>query len=250
MPNLHGCVCCGADVRVVWLEQQQDYSQVYYISSNDNGLTWTDIIPVTSFESVKEHPNLSFCRNDVQVVWTDNRNNKYAIWGSHSADSGKTWSSPMMLSLSTHVWVGYPVITHVDSTYHVVWTAQTSQEDTASHGIFHRRSDDLGLTWEPVQWLVLSKGDDLPYVSCASMKNNLHMAWGIPGEGMFYRMSTDNGITWGKKEDLEMPCDGRSPCIAIAAKSVHVVWYGQGPKGSDLYYIRSPEGNPVGQVEE
>jgi hypothetical protein len=82
------------------------------------------------------------------------------------------------------------------------------------------------------------------------MKENLHMTWGIPRKGLFYKLSTDNGVTWGTKENLEKPGDGQNPCIAIAGKSVHIVWYGQGPSGSDLFYIRSPEGNPVGEEEE
>ena len=250
MPSLHGCVCCGADVRIVWLEQQQEYSQVYYLSSNDNGLTWTDAVPITSFASVKEFPNLSFCRNDVQVVWTDLRNGKHEIWSSHSADSGNTWSPAVMLSTSEHLWAGYPVITHADSTYHVMWTTQTSHEDTASHGVSYRRTDDLGLSWEPVQWLVMTKGDHLPYVSCASMKENLHTTWGIPGEGLFYILSTDNGATWGGQQNFEKPGDAYYPCVAIAGKSVHIVWYDQGSKGSDLFYIRNPEGNPLDQNEK
>jgi len=250
MPNLHGCVCCGADVRIVWIEEQRGYFQVYYKSSDDNGLTWSDDIRVTSYESVKEHPNISFCRADVQVIWTDNRNDKHEIWGSHSIDSGSTWSPAIMLSYSKHVWAGYPVITHVDSTYHIMWTAQTSHSDTASNGIFFRRTDDLGLSWEPVQWIVLHRGDHLPYVSCAAMKENLHMTWGIPRKGLFYKLSTDNGVTWGKRENLEKPGDARNPCIAISGKSLHVLWFGKSSKGNDIFYIRNPEGNPVGEPEE
>lgn len=245
MPNLHGCVCCGADVRIVWIEQQPGYSAVYYKYSNDNGLTWSNDICVTEQSSIKEHPNLSFCRADVQVVWTNTQVGKSAIWGSHSIDCGNTWSPPEILSCSEHAWAGYPVIAHVDSTYHVMWTAQVNHSDTSSHGIFYRQTNDLGITWERKQLLIKHKGDHTPYVSCAAMKKNLHMTWGIPTEGLFYKLSTDNGMTWGETVDLEKPGDARNPSIAISGKSVQVVWFEQGSHGLDIFHIRNPEGNPV-----
>jgi hypothetical protein len=248
-PNLHGCVCCGADVRIVWVDERNGNPDIYYKYSDDNGITWSEDIPITADGFLQEHPNLSFCRADVQAAWIDHRSGKPEIWGSHSTDCGMTWSPAILLSQPEHAWAGFATIVHVDSTYHVVWTARIDLSNPPFYSIYYRSTDDLGLSWNPIRRIATHETAYPPLVSCAAMKENVHLAWGIPGQGLFYRRSISSGFTWEGNVCLKDAADVYDPCIAISGKYVHVVWYEKVGKTADIYYMRNLTGNPIGPSE-
>ena len=248
-PNLHGCVCCGADIRIVWIEEHEGYAWIYYKSSDDNGLSWSDDVCISAFASVKEHPNISFCRADVQVIWTDHRNGKHEIWGSHSTDQGATWEPEILLSHEDHVWAGYATIAHVDSIYYVMWPAHAQYPDPSGNGVYFRSTNDLGLTWSPIQRIVTHEKEYVPFISCAAMKENLHITWGVPEQGLYYKRSIDKGVTWQDMIELEESAGARFPCTAISGKCVHIVWSEKSSEGTTVHYMRDPQGNPVGESE-
>ncbi len=244
-PNLHGCVCCGADVRIVWIEEKNGKADIFFKYSGDNGLTWSDNIQITDDEFEQDHPNLSFCRADVQIVWTDFRNGKPEIWGRHSTDCGTTWDPEMLLSDAAHPWAGFASIAHFDSTYHIAWIAQQDPAEKPCYDIFYTRAEDLGITWEPIRHITDLKTEYLPFLSAAAMGSNLHLVWGLYGQGLFYMRSKDNGATWESATGLVLNADVGNPALAVAGKCLHIVWHEKNEGKTDIFYMHDPTGNPV-----
>lgn len=244
-PNLHGCVCCGTDVRIAWVEEQNSEADIFYKYSDDNGLTWSDNIPITDDDHMQDDPNLTFCRADVQVVWTDFRNGKAEVWGRHSTDCGATWSAELCLSDPKLPWAGFPMIAHFDSTYYIVWLAQVDSSVTPHHDIFYRRTQDLGITWESVVRLTAERMVYWPLLSCAAMGKNFHITWVQLDKGVFYKRSLDQGETWERDTCLVTGVKAENPALAVAGERVHIVWYEKKQEGTDVYYMRNPTGNPV-----
>ncbi|MBN2620744.1 exo-alpha-sialidase [candidate division WOR-3 bacterium] len=236
-------------VHVVWDDDRDGNKEIYYKRSSDWGITWSEDIPITADGFLQEPPNLSFCRADVQAVWIDHRSGKTEIWGSHSTDCGVTWSPAISISQPEHAWAGFATIVHVDSTYHVVWTARIDLSNPPFYSIYYRSTNDLGLTWNPIRRIATHETAYPPVVSCAAMKENVHLTWGIPGQGLFYRRSTSSGFTWEGNVCLKDAADVYDPCIAISGKYVHVVWYEKVGKTAYIYYMRNLTGNPIGPPE-
>ncbi len=248
--TIHGCVCCGADVRIVWVDKRNGNTDIYYKYSADNGITWSEDIQVTDNQSSQLNPSLAFCRSLVQVVWTDFRTGRAEIWGRRSTDCGITWQLENCLSDQTLYWAAFPTIAHVDSSLHLAWLAQADSTKDPHFDIFYKRTTDLGATWQPDIRLTNSNydmADSFPYPSCAALRSVVHLVWVHPHDGIYYKRSTDNGITW-EKDSCLVPLPGLdvwNPSLAIAGKYVHLVWYDNHHGTPDIYYKRNPTGNPI-----
>ncbi len=245
---MHGCVCCGADVRIVWVDKRNGNADIYYKYSTDNGIEWSEDIQITDNKATQMNPSLAFCRELVQIVWTDIRNGRGEIWGRRSTDCGVSWSDEICISHQTMPWAAFPTIAHVDSSYHLFWAGRTDTSANSRFDIFYNRTTDLGLTWEPnIPLTHYESTDSSLYPSCIALGSTVHLTWVQPNNGIYYKRSTDNGSTWEKDTCLIFlpEIEVWNPSVAISGKCVHIVWHDNHQGSSEIYYKRDPTGQPV-----
>jgi hypothetical protein len=142
---------------ILYINQTEE-TGVYYIGSDDKGITWSepiwldpDILP----DHIPDSLNFEIDENDgLHAAWWYgglNRSKPDWVRYTHSLDGGRTWSDPFMIDQydeeSEHnLTVASPVMTVQGETVHVVWAAGQLPYR------YHRFSTDAGQTWStPVQ---------------------------------------------------------------------------------------------------
>jgi hypothetical protein len=70
----------GDDVHVVWWDDRDGNSEVYYKHSADGGLKWSDDMRLTTADGDSQFPAVAVSRNFVHVVWLDSRDGTPQIY--------------------------------------------------------------------------------------------------------------------------------------------------------------------------
>jgi carboxyl-terminal processing protease len=109
-------------VHVVWMEDVNpgDY-EIFYKSSADEGVTWTEQIRLSNNTAASKYPNCAVNGSDVNVVWEEMRDGQWEIYYQTSSDGGINWlGSEMRLTNSNGISIGASVCTN-SSSINVVW---------------------------------------------------------------------------------------------------------------------------------
>lgn len=252
-PVLRGCVCCGTDVRVMWVDDVNGNPDIFYKISSDNGLTWSGDIRITENPSSQLDPSFAFCLSLVQAIWSDRRNGTAEIWGRRSTDGGLTWVAERCFSRGTAGSSAYPAIAHApdqyDSTLQLFWINRVNTDDPApAFDVFYHASMDLGLTWEPALRLTEhGLADPAIHPACLALGSVLYAIFKDPGTGIRYRSSFDKGKTWHSDSCAVRLSNARigDPSVALAGRIMHIAWFDDHAGKLELYYLRNPNGNPM-----
>jgi hypothetical protein len=252
-PVLRGCVCCGTDVRIMWVDDDNGNPDIFYKMSSDNGLTWSGDFQITDNESSQSEPSFAFCLTLVQAVWTDRRNSRAEIWGRRSTDGGLTWVAEQCRSRTVTGSAVFPAITHApnqyDSTLQLFWTREVNTDDhIPAFDVFYQASTDLGFSWEPAIRLTgYNTPDPAIHPAGVALGSVLYMVLKDPSAGIRYRSSFDKGKTWHTDSGaVHLPnTEISDPSIALAGRIMHMVWFDDHTGKFELYYLRNPNGNPI-----
>jgi hypothetical protein len=146
-------------IHILYIDQTEEEAGVYYIRSEDKGITWSepvwldpDILP----DHIPDSLNFELDENDgLHVVWMygSREENVRPDWVryTHSLDGGHTWSQPILIDqyneeTDHNLTTAGPIMKVQGQTVHVIWAAGSLPYR------YHRFSTDAGLTWSaPVQ---------------------------------------------------------------------------------------------------
>lgn len=232
------CVAAsGAIVHVVWHDNRDGNTEIYYKRSTDNGTTWEADTRLTDDASWSERPSVAVCDSIVHVAWYDGRIGPPRIYYKRSLDNGLTWESDV--SLTPAAGVGYhPSVAVCDSIVHVAWT-----DMSAGPQIYYTRSLDNGTTWEAERNITPAAppaGKNLASVAVSG--SIVHVTWMDMRSApqIYYTRSLDDGVTWETDRSIT-PAPAQFASVAASGSIVHVAYadfrFGMG--APIIYYTRS-----------
>lgn len=223
-------------VYVVWKDERNGSSNIYFNFSSDYGATWhtSDMkLSTAAYAPPAQLPKIA-CDNSghVYVAWDDNYFNT-------SADHGQTWLL-QAIRISTAGGINTQTQLSCDENGHVYIVWRTSD-------VLFNYSLDYGNTWQSSDRRISNSGA-IPYgLSLANDENgNIYVAWhdgrnNPNSPDIYFNSSSDHGNTWGSTDmRLNTGAMGSSNCMWPEVSSdqsgnIYVAWY-DGRNGlGDIY---------------
>jgi hypothetical protein len=111
----------GADVHVVWNDDRDGNTEVYYKRSADGGAIWDSDTRLTTNLSRSEYPLVAVAGAAVHAVWTDDRDGNSEVYHKRSIDGGEIWGDDTRLTNDGSGSM-FPSVATTGAAVHVVWT--------------------------------------------------------------------------------------------------------------------------------
>jgi len=188
----------GYTIHVVWADRfTSKKGAIFYTSSADTGLTWSNPVPITDLNGNAWNPAIAVSGSNIHVVWReiDTVNQHRSSHYKHSLDGGNSWGANVRLDTVIADW---PAVTVSGNMVYVANDIVTSSTPYNTE-IFFMKSADNGSTWSTHQQLTFASGRSEDEAITAQ-GSQVHMAWNDNRSGrmqIFYKRSTDYGTTWG-----------------------------------------------------
>jgi hypothetical protein len=112
----------GSVVHVVWHDDRDGDTEIYYKRSTDGGVSWEIDKRLTNNNAFSKFPSVSVSGSVIHVVWFDERDevNNWEIYYKHSTDGGISWGADTRLT-NNSADSQFPSVSVSDSVVHVVW---------------------------------------------------------------------------------------------------------------------------------
>jgi hypothetical protein len=114
----------GTQVHLAWADTREQLMggfNIYYKSSTDRGITWSEDTSLTNHQYVALYPSIATSGSNVHVAWEDGRDvGKAEIYYKHSMDQGLTWFQDIRLTYDPDT-SELPHLALSDSMVHLVW---------------------------------------------------------------------------------------------------------------------------------
>ncbi len=228
----------GDDVHVVWRDNRDGNTEIYYKRSDDNGKSWGADTRLTNNTTSSYDPSIAVFDSVVHIVWIQ----FFDLYYIRSTDRGISWGTDIRLT-NNPAKSTIPNIAVSDSIIHVVWY----DERETNGEIFYKRSTDMGITWEADTRLT----NTIYYSTNPSISvydSLVCVAWQDFSDGndeIYYKRSTNNGVSWETDTRLTNNSEiSEYPCVAVSGSTVHVVWddYRHVWPNLEIYYKTSNDG--------
>ena len=234
----------GQDAHLVWVDNRDGNSEIYYKRSSDGGSSWGADTRLTNNPSLSEDPSVSVSDQVIHIVFYDNRDGNYEIYYKRSTDGGSSWGTDVRLTNNVLI-SGRPSVAISGQLAHVLW----HDNRDGNYEIYYKRSSDGGSSWEADTRLTNNSSlSEYPSVSVSGQV--VHAVWHDTRDGnpeIYYKRSIDGGSSWSADTRLTNGTNSSYyPSMTITGQAVHVVWSDMRDGNSEIYYKRDPTGNPVG----
>jgi len=234
------------NVYVVWRDYTHNNTDliynIFFKASNDGGETFSSPISLHYNKWGIFSPQLATADNNVYVLWHENIGNSLSsILFTRSNDTGKTFSTPIILSNG----IGNsssPQITSKGDNVYVVWDGYTNN----NRDIFFTVSNDTGKTFSTP--ITLSNNTIVSYSPQIMIEEkNVYIVWESQIDKMykiFFTGSNNNGQTFSTPIHLNTETYySTSPQLATADKDVYIIWFDYnslpGPTDSEIFFTAS-----------
>ena len=134
----------GSAVNVVWRDDRDGNTEIYYKRSTDGGVSWGTDTRLTNNSSLSSLPSIIVSGSAGHVVWHDDRDGNYEIYYKRSSDGGVSWGADTRLTNNSS-FSGYASFSLSGSAVHVVWLDSRDGNDE----IYYKRDPNgnvVGIT--------------------------------------------------------------------------------------------------------
>jgi hypothetical protein len=241
---------------VTWHQSDGFRVQIRLARSDDGGATWT-ATPLTLGQGT--FPSIDAWTDGtgdpfVHVAWSDSQNveNHCEIYLANSADGGRTFAAPVMVSSPDGLSSWTASVASWGPVVHVAWTDERFNVDAAglpydcivvAGGVtcheeeFYRRSTDGGATFPDPEVRLTSDPPGAPQwswaPSVAVWRDDVHIVYFDARSGSFqlyYRRSRDAGATWEEERNLTgallpQPYHWWRPSLAVVADRLQLTFW-------------------------
>jgi len=111
----------GSVVHVVWFDDRDGNTEIYYKRSTDGGVSWGTDIRLTNNTAGSYSPSVAVSGLVVHVIWEDTRDGNMEIYYKRSPDEGVSWGADTRMTNNTAMSFS-PSVAVSGSVVHVVWT--------------------------------------------------------------------------------------------------------------------------------
>ncbi len=226
----------GRTLHVVWYDNKDKGSAIFYKHSTDGGATWSTDTRLCDYAGRADFPAVAVSGSTVLVTFRDYRNGHAASYSKRSLDGGETWEGDVFHK-NTEWW---PSCAAVGPNLYMALEDLPSKDNSE---IYFRKSTDCGKTWDAIQQISNAPGrSEDPSISASG--DYVHIAWNDNRTGImqtFYRRSPDKGVTWGPETQLTTTTGFTyMPMLYADDSNVDLVW-GDRRNGKDfeLYHKHS-----------
>ena len=150
------------NVHIIWLEKSSETADIFYVRSNDNGITFTKPLQLSrdAIESTySRDTQMVVSDENVYVVWYDQNPNKSEVFFVQSSDGGATFSQPINLSENSEG-ASFAQIVEYDKDIYVVW----NDFSLGNSEVFLRKSTDGGETFGSIENISNDKSESNIFV--------------------------------------------------------------------------------------
>jgi len=151
-PNLSRCptvASSGAVVHVVWHDNRDGNTEIYYKRSSDNGTNWGEDTRLTLSSGNSRIPEIDVSGSFVNIVWQDDRSGDYEIYSISSMDGGLTWGQEQRLTYESSP-SEFVCISVSGAESHLVWQDLRS----GMNQIFYKNGHNYGTNWDEDERLI------------------------------------------------------------------------------------------------
>jgi len=119
--NYPSVTVSGSVVHVVWFDDRDGNTEIYYKRSTDGGVSWGTDIRLTNNTAGSYSPSVAVSGLVVHVIWEDTRDGNMEIYYKRSPDEGVSWGADTRMTNNTAMSFS-PSVAVSGSVVHVVWT--------------------------------------------------------------------------------------------------------------------------------
>ncbi|MCE1166105.1 MAG: exo-alpha-sialidase [Bacteroidetes bacterium] len=229
----------GPKVYVVW-EDNRDYSsEIYYKYSTDYGSVWSPDIRLTNDSSFSIYPVIAASGQVVNVFWADRRDGNYEIYYKRSVDGGLTWGADTRLTNASEN-SGFVSTTFSGGFLYITWMDNRD----GNYEIYFKRSTDIGVSWDSDIKLCNNSASSV-YPSISAFNQNVYVVWQDnrdTNNEIYYSKSTNNGVDWGIEQRLSYNFrESKYPSIVVSGEILHLIWQDDRDYNYEIYYKRSTD---------
>lgn len=231
-------------IHLVWSDERDGNYEIYYKSSTDKGINWSNDSRLTVASGNSLYSNISVSGSTVHLVWSDNRDGNSEIYYKRSSDDGLTWQADTRITVNSGNSTT-PLISSWGQFVHMVW----SDNFEGNPEIYFNHSSDGGINWQTNTRLTNNSYNSLEPDICVSGQT-IHVIWDDTRFGNYeimYKISTNGGDTWGIDTRLTL-ANGNStnklPQITTSGSALQLIWNDNRDGNREIYCKRNPTGNP------
>ncbi len=230
----------GDNIHVVWHDNRNGESEIYYKRSTNKGVSWTSDTRLTNAPGYSVRPSIAVYGSVLHVVWESNRDGISEVYYKKSTNNGSTWTAD--LQLTNDNFDSYSVSVAAEGYVHVVWMDYRFGDAE----IYYKRSIDGGVNWG-VDTRLTNNSADQKYPEISMVGSILHVVFedernGITNSEIYYKRSANNGVNWGSDTRLTNS-SGQSwnPFVSASGSYVHAVWDDDRWGNDEILYKRSTD---------
>jgi hypothetical protein len=241
-------------------ESDKPYKEIFFVSSKDNGKSWSNPVDISKTAGDSSHPAIAIEKSGAfDVVWTDTAPgaNSEDIFFARSVDDGVTWSESKDISNTPGVSSEPSLAVSAEGKLNVVWT--DTSKGTNNQDIYYSYSNNSGKTWGkdellPAEDISNSAGKSSQPKIAIDEKGVCYAAWvdtsnTAHGPEIYF---ADNGAgQWSKPVNLsDSPGTSSHPDIACGAKGrIYVTWSDNSQKKdtADIWCVMAKQSGHFGK---